>query len=35
MNSKRKREESWGAMNLVVSIIRLAVDVIRLFWHNP
>ena len=34
MESKRKREEPWGAWNLVVNIIRLAVDVIRLFWHN-
>ncbi|MBP2395094.1 hypothetical protein SAMN05660916_02556 [Arthrobacter sp. 31Cvi3.1E] len=34
MKSKRKREESWGAWNLVVNIIRLAVDVARWFWHN-
>lgn len=34
MESKRKREEPWGAWNLVVNIIRLAVDVVRLFWHN-
>ena len=34
MESKRKREEPWGAWNLVVNIIRLVVDVTRLFWHN-
>jgi hypothetical protein len=34
MESKRKREEPWGARNLVVNIIRLVVDVARLFWHN-
>jgi hypothetical protein len=34
MTSKRKREESWGAWNLTVNIIRLVVDVARWFWHN-
>ncbi|MDR6437593.1 hypothetical protein J2790_002742 [Paenarthrobacter nicotinovorans] len=34
MESKRKREEPWGAWNLAVNIIRLVVDVVRLFWHN-
>jgi len=33
MSSKRKREKSWGAWNLVVNIIRLLVDVLRWFWH--
>ena len=34
VESKRKREEPWGAWNLAVNIIRLVVDVVRLFWHN-
>jgi len=34
MESKRKCEEPWGAWNLMVNIIRLVVDVTRLFWHN-
>lgn len=33
MTSKRKREKHWGAMNLLVNVIRLLVDLIRWFWH--
>ncbi len=35
MESKRKREEPWGAWNLVVNIIRLVVDVARLVPGAP
>lgn len=33
MSSKRKREEPWGAWNLAINVIRLAVELIRWFWH--
>lgn len=33
MTSKPSREKPWGALNLVVSVIRLLVDLVRWFWH--
>lgn len=34
MTSKRKRKKPWGALNLMVNVIRLSVDLIRWFWQS-